>query len=182
MLLVRAIRVRLHAGHCIVGSQQGFPSTKKCVFFFLAEETASRNVLPSITRLLAAWLEQWHCTFFSQCRDLSTEPKRSSVNWKISELSFFFFLSDGTIFLPLWYMWVQSAWIVFKKLHVVMWCSSGCMERQPESPVTEGGGIPDSKHSTSGKYIPLMSWWFLGDWLFFLFHICFIRLIGQIRG
>lgn len=52
---------------------------------------------------------------------------------------------------------------MFKKLHVVTWCISGCTERQPESPVRAGGGVPDSKHSTSGKYIPLMSQRFLGD-------------------
>lgn len=53
---------------------------------------------------------------------------------------------------------------------------------EPESPVREGGDVPESKHPTSGKFILLMSLAFLGDCLFFLLHICFSRLIGQIGG
>lgn len=50
---------------------------------------------------------------------------------------------------------------------------------EPESPVREGGGIPESKHPTSGKYILSV---IPRRLLFFLLHICFIRLVGQIRG
>lgn len=175
MILLRAVRIKLSTGH------QHYKDSplKKCFFFFPKKQPQGMS---SVTRLLVAWVEQWHCTFFSQTVQ-GLKHRATEQLCQLEDVCINTFFSDWQKhLLPLQYAWVQSAWIVFYKLHVATWYSSGCMEMEPESLVREGGGIPDSKHSTSGKYILLMSLWFLGDWLFFLLHICFVRLIGQIRG
>lgn len=73
----------------------------------------------------------------------------SSVSWKISGLP----LAESFASVP----GVNTEGLSSVEQSVAPLCSSGCREMEPESPVREGGGFPESKHPTSGKYILLMS-------------------------
>lgn len=84
----------------------------------------------------------------------SPSPKRrardSSVSWKISGLP----LAESSFATA---PGVSTEFLTSVVQSVAPLCSSGCREMEPESPVREGGGFPESKHATSGKYILLMS-------------------------
>lgn len=143
MTLLRAIRIKAEHG---APAQKGFP-LKKVIF---PKETPSGSVLPCVTGLLAVkGAVTLHILLPDSARP-KAQSQDSSVSWKISALPLAepSFATVPRVSTECLSSVVQSA---------APQCSSGCMEMEPENSVREGGGIPESKHPTSGKYILLMS-------------------------